>query len=134
MFRSSYNRDNLRTFLNTHSDLGTSETRAGVEANTISTSTAVDLNLSRVRLEVLRRILGGDTALNGEAALGDGVLGQTELREGRASSDLDLRGDDIETSDLLCRSQRQQTVIHEKYADSPVIVCSTWIRGLISMK
>ena len=52
-------------------------------------------------MEVLRRILGGDTALDGESALGDGVLGQTELRKGRASGDLDLRGDDIDTRDLF---------------------------------
>ena len=83
-------------------DLRASEAGARIETDTITARTAVDLNLSRVRLEVLRRILGGDTALNGEAALGDGVLGQTELREGRASSDLNLRGDDVDASNLLC--------------------------------
>ena len=83
-------------------DLRASEAGARIETDTITARAAVDLNLARVRLEVLRRVLSGDTALDGEAALGDGVLGQTELREGRASSDLNLRGDDVDASNLLC--------------------------------
>lgn len=87
--------------MNTHSDLGTSETRAGVEANTISTSTAVDLNLTSVWLEVLSGILSGDTALNGKSTLGDGFLSKTELGQGRASSDLNLRRNDVDAGDFL---------------------------------
>ena len=62
----------------TYSDLRTSETGAGVETDTISTSTAVDLDLTGVGLEVLRCILSSDTALDGEAALRDGFLRKTK--------------------------------------------------------
>ena len=105
-------------------DLRTREARARVKADTVATSTAVDLDLARVRLEVLRRVLGGNAALDSETTLGDGVLGQTELREGRASSDLDLRGDDVDASDLLCEeisSMMQYRVL----SYLPVMVCST---------
>lgn len=47
------------------------------------------------------RVLRSDTALDGEASLRDGFLGETELREGGTSSNLDLGGDDVDTSDLL---------------------------------
>ena len=83
-------------------DLGTGEARAGVETDAVTACAAVDLDFACVGLEVGGGVFSGDTALNGEAALGDGVLGQTELREGRASSDLDLRGDDVDASNFLC--------------------------------
>lgn len=85
----------------THSDLSTRETRASIQTNSISTRTAIHLDLSGIRLEVLRRILGGDTALNGEATLRDSLLRQTELRKRSTGRNLNLRGDDIESSNLL---------------------------------
>ena len=107
-------------------DLRTREARARVKADTVATSTAVDLDLARVRLEVLRRILGGDTALDGESALGDGVLGQAELGQSGACSDLNLCSDDIETSDFLYRSiSKWRELKYKGDVCVPVIVCST---------
>lgn len=83
-------------------DLSTRETRASIQSNTIATSTAVNLNLSSIGLEVLSGIFSGNTALNSESALGDGFLSKTKLREGSASCDLNLRSNDIDTSDFLC--------------------------------
>ena len=83
-------------------DLGTSEARAGVEADAITASTAVHFDLSGVGLEALSGILSGDTALDGEAALRDSFLREAELGEGRTRSDLDLRCYDIDASNLLC--------------------------------
>ena len=89
-------------------DLRASETRGSIETNTITTCTAVHLNLSGVRLEALGRILSGDTALNGESALGDIVLGETELGKGSSSGDLDLSGDNVDASDLLCADPQNE--------------------------
>ena len=85
----------------TYSDLRTSETGAGVETDTISTSTAVDLDLTSVGLEVLRRILSSNTALDGEAALRDSFLRKTELGKRRTRSNLDLCCYDVDASNLL---------------------------------
>jgi len=76
-------------------DLSACETGTGVESDTITTSTAIDLDLSCIWLEVYRGIFSSNTTLDCKAALGDRSLRQTELREGRASGDLDLSGDDI---------------------------------------
>jgi hypothetical protein len=83
------------------SDLSARKARARIETNTVSTRASVDLNFSSIGLEVVSSIFGGDTALDGKAALGDGLLGETELGKGCASSDLDLGRDDVEASDLL---------------------------------
>ena len=105
-------------------DLGTREARAGVEANTVTAGTAVHFDLSGIGLEALSGILSGDTALNGESALGDGILSETKLRKGCSSSNLDLSSDDIETSDLLCLNC-QSKVFVKIGRDIPVMVCST---------
>lgn len=39
-----------------------------VQSNTVSTSGAVHFNSTSIRLEALARILGSDTALDGETA------------------------------------------------------------------
>src|SRR5690242_1362678 len=70
--------------------------------NTVTASGTVDLDLASVRSELLRGVFCGDTALEGETASGDVVLGQTELLKGRTSSNLDLSSDNVDTSDLLC--------------------------------
>ena len=119
----------------TYGDLRTSETRAGVETDTISTSTAVNLDLTGVGLEVLRRILSSDTALDGEAALRDSFLRKAELGESCTRSDLNLRCHDIDASNLLCTEVSSRPITRNAAEGAlPVIVCSTWIRGLISIK
>jgi hypothetical protein len=81
-----------------------SETIATIETDTVTTSRAVDLNLASIWAELLCRILSGDTALNGETASGDAILGETKLWQGGASSNLDLGGNDINAGDLLSDS------------------------------
>lgn len=83
-------------------DLCTSEAGTCIETDAVATSTAVHLDFTGVWLEALSGILGGDTALDRETALGNSILGQTELGEGCTSSNLDLSSDDIESSDFLC--------------------------------
>lgn len=87
---------------NTYGDLGASEARAGVKTHTIATGAAVHLNLTRVGLEALRRVFSGDTALNREATLGNRLLGQTELGKRSTRRDLNLCGNDVDTSNFLC--------------------------------
>jgi hypothetical protein len=82
-------------------DLGTCKTGTSVESDTITTSTAIDLDLSCVWLEVRRSIFGSDTTLNCEPTPGDRVLRQTELRKSRTSCDLDLGGDDVKPGNFL---------------------------------
>ena len=87
--------------MNTHSDLGTSETRARVQTNTITTCRAVHLNLTSVGLEAGTSVFCGDTALDSETALRDRLLRQAELGQRCTCSDLNLSSDDVNTSDLL---------------------------------
>lgn len=84
-------------------DLRTGEARAGVETHTISTRATVDLDLTSVGLEVLRRVFCGDTALDGETTLRDRLLSETELGERCTRGDLDLCGDDVDARDFLCK-------------------------------
>jgi hypothetical protein len=81
--------------------LRTGVTRAGVQANTVTTGTAVDFNLACVRLEACSGVFSGDTALNGKSTAVDRVLGKAELGEGDTASDLDLSSDNVDASDLL---------------------------------
>ena len=82
-------------------DLRAGETRAGIEANTVATSRAVDLDLAGVGLEVLCRILSRDTALDSETTLGDCLLREAKLGKCGTGCDLDLGGDDVDAGDLL---------------------------------
>lgn len=83
-------------------DLRTGEAAGRVESNSVAAGRSVDLDLSSVGLEAVGGVLGGDSALDRETSLGDGVLGQTEGREGGSGGNLDLSGDDVDTGDLLC--------------------------------
>lgn len=123
----------LPTNRQTHGDLGASVARARVETDTVTTGRAVHLDLARVRLEACSGVFSGDTALNGEAAAVDVLLGETELLEGDTGGDLDLRGDNVDAGDLLCKVSANVGTVRVANR-SPVMVCSTWIRGLISIK
>lgn len=110
----------------THSNLSTRETRACVETNTVAAGTTVDLNFTRIRLEVLGGVLSGNTALDGKAALGDCLLGKTKLRQGCARSDLDLCRDDVDTSYFLWQTMSGLRVLRDTAMKRlPVMVCST---------
>jgi hypothetical protein len=85
-------------------DLSTGEARRGIETNTVSTGGTVNLDLARVGGKALRRVFGGDTALDGVTALGDGLLREAELGKSSARSDLDLSGDDVD-----CRREERST-------------------------
>ena len=85
-----------------YSDLGTSEARAGIETDTVTTSTTVNLDLSGIGLEALSSIFGGDTTLDSETTLGDSILGQTKLRQSGTGGNLNLSSNDINSSDFLC--------------------------------
>ena len=81
--------------------MSTGETRTGIEADTVATSRAVDLDLTGIGLEVLCRVLSRDTALNCKSTLRDGFLSESELRKSCTRSNLNLSGDDVDTRDLL---------------------------------
>lgn len=72
-----------------------------VQAYTITTSGAIDLDLASVGRELVGRILGGDSTLDSKAASRDAVLGQTKLLERRTCRDLNLRSNDIDPGDLF---------------------------------
>lgn len=99
-------------------DLSTRETGTGVESNTITAGTAINLDLSCVRLEACTGIFGSDTALNCKAALCDRVLRQTELKKCCSSCDLYLGSDDVKSRDFLCYrfSKRMQLVYGKEFA------------------
>lgn len=59
-----------------HRDLCSRKARARIQANTVSTSATIHFDLTGVRLEILRRVLSRDTALDSEATLCDGLLGE----------------------------------------------------------
>jgi hypothetical protein len=86
----------------THRNLGASETRRGIETNTITTSRTVNFNFSSVWLESLRRILSCYTALNRKATLRDILLRETQLGQSRAGCNLDLSRNNVDASDFLC--------------------------------
>jgi hypothetical protein len=54
-------------------------------------------------LEALGSILSGYTTLDCEATLRNSILGQTKLREGSSSGDLNLGSNDIDASYFLCQ-------------------------------
>ena len=63
-----------------YSDLCTSETRAGIQTDTIPTGTAIHLNLPCIRLETSSSIFSGNTTLDRESTFGDRVLAEAQLR------------------------------------------------------
>ncbi len=83
-------------------DLCTCKAGGGVETDTVTTCTTVDLDFTGVGLEVGCRVFSGDTALNGKATLRNGILGKTELGKCSTSCNLNLGSDDVETSNFLC--------------------------------
>jgi hypothetical protein len=87
------------------------DVHTAIEPYTITTSRAVDLNLSSIRCEALSRVFGGDTALEGKAACGDVVLSQAELLERCTGCDLDLCGYDIDAGDFFGDSVLDLTAI-----------------------
>lgn len=119
-------------------DLRTSETGGCIQTNTIATCAAVYFDFSGVWLEASSCIFGGDTALNRKASASNSVLRQAKLRKSRARGNLDLGSDDVDTSDLLYKQDTNalgtKKNISKQIRLVPVIVCSTWMRGLISMK
>jgi hypothetical protein len=72
-----------------------------IETDSVTTSRAVDLNLTSVGRKALSGVLSRDAALEGEAAGRDVVLSETELLERCACCDLNLRSDDVDAGDLL---------------------------------
>jgi hypothetical protein len=88
-----------------HRDLGTGETGAGVQSDTVAACTPVHLDLAGIRLEACGGVFGGDTALDGETTTSDGFLGESEGGESRTSRNLDLGGDEVDAGDLLCRRE-----------------------------
>lgn len=81
--------------------MSASETGACIETNTVTTRAAVHFNLSSIWLEAGSGVFGRDTALNGKATLGDGLLSETELRERCTCSNLNLRRNNVDARDLL---------------------------------
>jgi len=77
-----------------------------IQAHTIATGRTVDLNFSSIGLEVLCWILRGDSALDRESTNLDFVLGQSELWEENARSDLNLSRHNVNARDFLCRGKR----------------------------
>lgn len=126
--------------LNTHRNLCARKARARIEPDPIPTRTAIHLDLARVRLEIRSRILSRHTALYREPALLNHVLAQAQLGQGRSGGDLNLGRDNVDACDFLCSKitqggsalESQNTEMGGKHV--PVMVCSTWMRGLISMK
>jgi len=52
------------------------EAIATVKAHSVTTCRAVHFDLASIRLEAFCGVLGGDTALDGETAGGDTILGE----------------------------------------------------------
>lgn len=77
------------------------EAITAIKADTVTTSGTVNLNLSGIRRELLRWVLGCDSALNSETPCGNAVLSQTKLGQRSTGSNLDLGSNDIDTSNLL---------------------------------
>lgn len=77
------------------------EAITAIKADTVTTSGTVNLNLSGIRRELLRWVLGRDSALDSESPRGDAVLGQTKLGQRSTGSNLDLGSNDIDTSNLF---------------------------------
>jgi hypothetical protein len=97
----------------------TGEAIATIEADAVAASGTVDLDLARVWRKAIGGVLGGDTALDGEAAGRDGVLGEAELLERGTCGDLDLGGDEIDAGDLLGDGVLNLAIYESVYMKSP---------------
>jgi len=73
----------------------TSESVSTVETHAVTTSGAVHLDLSGVRLKALGWVFSCDSALDCKAADGNAILSEAELLERGTSSDLNLSGDQV---------------------------------------
>ena len=98
-------------------DLGTGVDGAAVEPDAGAARRAVGADRAGVRAEAVGRVLGGDPALQRGAAQRDVVLGQAEVGQRLARRRC-----------AAARCTRSTSVT------SSVTVCSTWMRGFISMK
>ena len=83
-------------------NLCTCKAGGGIETDTVTTCTTVNFDFTGIGLEVLCRVLSRDTALDGEATLGDCLLREAKLGKCGASCDLNLGGDDVDAGDFLC--------------------------------
>ena len=97
-------------------DGGAGVAGAAVEPDPHAAGAAEDLEPADPRLEPLGGILGGDAALDGGAANVDRVLAQADVVERLTAA---MR---------ICACTKSTPVT------SSVTVCSTWMRGLASMK
>ena len=70
---------------------GAGEGRGTVQTDAHTLAGTEHLYSTGVRLEAFGRILGGDTALNGEAFSLYFILGHAQLRQGHSFRDADLR-------------------------------------------
>jgi hypothetical protein len=75
---------------------------ASIETDSITACRSVDFNLSSVWREATGRILSGDAALESEPACRYVVLSEAQLLERGTSGDLNLRGNNVDASDLFC--------------------------------
>jgi hypothetical protein len=81
--------------------LSTCETRSGVEPDSVSSRTPVDLDLSGIGLEAGSGVLGGDSTLDSVPSLGDVGLDEAEGLKRGSGGDLDLCGDNVDAGDLF---------------------------------
>lgn len=82
-------------------DLRTGEPTARIQPNSVSSRASVDLDLTGVRLETVRGVLGCHSALDRKPSLGDVFLGEPEVVERRSGGDLDLGGDNVDSRDAF---------------------------------
>jgi hypothetical protein len=78
-----------------------SKTVTTIETDSVTTSRAVDLDLSSIGCEALSWVFCSDSALESKASCGDVVLSQTKLLKGCTSCDLNLRRNNVDTGNLL---------------------------------
>jgi hypothetical protein len=83
------------------SDDSTGKTIATVQTDSVTASGTVHLDFASVWGEAIRWVLSCDTALEGETARRDVVLGQSELLERRTGGDLDLGSDNVDAGNFF---------------------------------
>lgn len=116
------------------SDDGARKSVSAVESDTVTASRAINLDLASVRLEALGGVLGGDSALEGETTDRDPVLCEAELFERGTSSDLNLRGDNVDAGNLLGDGVLDLAVWKSDGETPQISRGNTYILGLISIK